>query len=279
ISGIAWDHINVFPTFENYVSQFRIFADAIPPDGQLIYCINDDEVNNVCMNTATDAIKTGYTIPPHQINNGVTYLADVTKSVETPLNFNIPLQIFGNHNLMNLEGARLVCKAIGVEAAVFYKHIQIFKGAAKRLEKVWQQGSFILYKDFAHAPSKVLATTQAVKLQFYQYKIVACLELHTFSSLNDAFLSQYNQTLAAADMAFVYYNQQTIAHKKLNPISTETVATAFGISAKQVFTQTDALISNLIALGTEKTILLMMTSGTFDRLNFESLAKQLTASN
>lgn len=278
ISGIAWDHINVFPTFENYVAQFSIFANALPADGQLIYCTNDDEVKKVALQSTSLATKKSYTIPPHKIIDGITYIANVKQSDEMPLEFNIPLQIFGNHNLMNLEGARLVCEAIGIQTNMFYQHITTFTGAARRLEKVMQKQGFVMFKDFAHAPSKVLATTQAVKHQYSQYYIIACMELHTFSSLNPAFLMQYNETLAAADLALVYYNHHTVEHKKLTPISKETVASAFGIEVNQVFTNTNEMINKIKQNITNKTVLLMMTSGTFDGLNFDKLGQQLAAS-
>ncbi len=268
ISGIAWDHINVFPTFENYVQQFEIFANEIPASGQLIYCDEDVVLQKLCKVSTTKAAKFPYTIPTYEIIDGVTFL--LTKE-----NGKVPLTIFGNHNLMNMEGARLVCNALGINDAEFYNAIGTFKGAAKRLEVVLKKGSFTMYKDFAHSPSKLKATTEATKQQFIDKKIIACMELHTFSSLNENFLNEYKGAMDAADVAYVYYNPHTIAHKKLKSISMDQVKAAFARNDIKVFTDSAALMADLKNQHFDNTILLMMSSGNFDGIDFKQLAETL----
>jgi UDP-N-acetylmuramate: L-alanyl-gamma-D-glutamyl-meso-diaminopimelate ligase len=268
ISGIAWDHINVFPTFELYIDQFTKFIHLIEPNGSLVYCAADKVLDDVCKNISNTKIDImPYSVPKHEILNGTTYLiVNETK---------IPLQIFGNHNLMNLNGARLVCNKIGILNTQFYEAIQSFKGAAKRLELVFKNDTFNFYKDFAHSPSKLKATTDAVKQQFPNRKIVACMELHTFSSLNEEFLNQYKDSMNLADEAIVYFNPHTIAHKKLKEITTNQVHASFNRKDLKVFTASAALTDYLKAKKWNKTVLLMMSSGNFDGVDFNNLAETL----
>jgi UDP-N-acetylmuramate: L-alanyl-gamma-D-glutamyl-meso-diaminopimelate ligase len=269
ISGIAWDHINVFPTFENYVEQFTTFINLIEPNGHLIYCAEDKVLAETCKNAANNTItKTPYSIPANEIINGTTNLLVGNKK--------IPLQIFGNHNLMNLNGARLVCNIIGITDEQFYEAIQSFKGAAKRLELVFKNENFNFYKDFAHSPSKLKATTDAVKKQFTNRYIVACMELHTFSSLNEDFLKEYNGSMDLADEAIVYFNPHTIAHKKLKEITEEQVHKAFNRKDLKVFTKSLDVTNYLKSKNWNNKVLLMMSSGNFDGVDFNQLAKELT---
>jgi len=267
ISGIAWDHINVFPTFGNYVEQFNIFANLITENGKLIYCNEDIEVVNVANQCRNDIVKFPYSIPTHTIKNGITYI--LYNNIE------IPLQIFGNHNLMNLNGARLVCNQIGISDDDFYTAIQSFQGASKRLELVKMNDFTAIYKDFAHSPSKLKATTAAVKAQFPDRKLVACMELHTFSSLTQEFLLHYKDCMQKADEAIVYFNPHTIAHKKLPPISVEDVKNAFNRDDLQVYTDSALLIKYLQNTEWNQKNLLMMSSGNFDGINFDELADRL----
>jgi UDP-N-acetylmuramate: L-alanyl-gamma-D-glutamyl-meso-diaminopimelate ligase len=270
LSGIAWDHINVFPTFENYVEQFRIFADLIEPNGSLVYCALDPEVKKVCENARPDIKKFPYAIPDHEIINGLTYL-------------NIPgtpgrqcrLEVFGDHNLMNVNGARIVCLQIGISDEQFYAAIQSFSGAAKRLELVNKNEHTAIYKDFAHSPSKLKATTQAVKKQFPGRKLVACMELHTFSSLNENFLKEYEGSMSLADEAIVYFNPHTIEHKKLKPITEEQVKKAFGGNNISVCTDSKMLMEQLLKMDFENKNLLMMSSGNFDGIDLKQLGEKI----
>ncbi|MCA0430514.1 MAG: Mur ligase domain-containing protein [Bacteroidetes bacterium] len=268
ISGIAWDHINVFPTFENYIEQFEKFIELIEPNGHLIYCSKDENLNKIANKTYTQLkTKEGYEVPNHTIENGVTYLKVENKKV--------PLLIFGNHNLMNLNGAKIVCNKIGINDEQFYEAIQSFKGAAKRLELVFKNETFNFYKDFAHSPSKLKATTEAVKSQFSNRKIIACMELHTFSSLTEEFLLQYNGAMNMADEAIVYFNPHTIEHKKLKAITIEQVKKAFARNDLNVFTQSESVTNYLKSKKWNNSVLLMMSSGNFDGVDFNVLAKEL----
>lgn len=265
LSGIAWDHINVFPTFENYVDQFRIFINLIEENGVLIYCREDSVLKELAEEKNERITKKGYSVPEHTIVNGKTMILSGGKE--------IPLLIFGEHNLMNLEGARLVLENCGVTSEMFYEAIQSFKGAARRLEFVAGNDSFSMYKDFAHSPSKLKATTAAVKKQFPDRKLVACMELHTFSSLNEKFLSEYIGSMSLADEAIVYFNPHTIAHKKLQPISEEQVKTAFGGNNIKVFTDSKMMAEFLQAKSWDNSNLLMMSSGNFDGVDLKSLGE------
>jgi UDP-N-acetylmuramate: L-alanyl-gamma-D-glutamyl-meso-diaminopimelate ligase len=267
ISGIAWDHVNVFPTFENYVEQFKIFANQLPHTGTLIYCSEDVDVSSVANQTVSTATKRPYGVPSHRIDNGVTVLQTAVGDV--------PLQVFGKHNLMNLEGARAVCELLGVTAATFYEAIGSFKGAARRLELLSRNDHVAVFKDFAHSPSKLRATTEAVRQQFPNRKLIACMELHTFSSLNESFLDEYNGTLAVADIAMVYYNPHTIEHKKLPPISINRVERAFAKNGLRVYTDSTILKADLLAMNFSNAAVLLMSSGNFDGLSLEAIAQEI----
>lgn len=260
LSGIAWDHINVFPTFENYVEQFGIFIDLIEKGGTLVYCEQDENVKKLAQQTKNNIQKLPYGIPGHEIKNGETYIGK-TK-----------LQIFGEHNLMNANGARIVCNRLGVSDEKFYEALSSFTGAAKRLELVAKNNFTAVYKDFAHSPSKLKATTSAVKKQFPDRKLIACMELHTFSSLNEDFLKEYNDSMSLADEAIVYFNPHTIEHKKLKPITPEQVKHAFGGNNITVHTDSKILIEELHKKDFRNKNLLLMSSGNFDGMDFKQLA-------
>ncbi|MEO6882821.1 MAG: Mur ligase family protein, partial [Bacteroidia bacterium] len=274
LCGIAWDHINVFPTFENYVEQFKIFVNLIEPFGSLVYCELDKEVKNVSEAARADIKKIPYGIPSHKIENGITILTNCTTKAGT-----CELSIFGEHNLMNLNGARLACQQLGIDDEKFYEAITSFSGASRRLELVEKNNFSAVYKDFAHSPSKLKATTQAVKKQFPNRKLIACMELHTFSSLNEDFLKQYENSMALADEAFVYFNPHTIEHKKLKNITEAQVKAAFGGTNISIFTDAKKLFSHLLSLDYTHTNLLMMSSGNFDGIDFKELAKRVLKTN
>jgi len=272
LSGIAWDHINVFPTFENYVEQFRQFIRLIEPKGQLIYCEKDEVLSDLCSEKMReDVLRLPYSVPEHSIEHGVTSITFENKTYA--------LQVFGDHNLMNLNGAMKVCKQIGINELQFLKAIQSFKGAAKRLELVHKSETFNFYKDFAHSPSKLKATTDAVKKQFPNRKLVACMELHTFSSLTEEFLNEYKGAMDLADVAIVYYNPHTIAHKKLKAISRDQVLKAFNRTDLLVLTESKAIKDYLLTLDWKNKVLLMMSSGNFDGIDFKDLAQTLRTSS
>ena len=256
LSGIAWDHINVFPNFDMYVDQFRIFKNMVTDT--LIYCSEDEELNKLAKEGANCQL-IPYTTPIHNILNGITTVNDTE------------LIIFGNHNLQNLNAAKLVCNELGVTDTDFFLQIANFKGASMRLELVKKTTSSAVYKDFAHSPSKLKATSSAMKKQFSNRKLVACMELHTFSSLNEEFLKEYIGSMDKPDIAIVYFSPSAIAHKKLEPITPKQVLTAFGRKDLLVFTDSEKLETYLNNLNWENTNLLMMSSGTFEGMNLENL--------
>jgi UDP-N-acetylmuramate: L-alanyl-gamma-D-glutamyl-meso-diaminopimelate ligase len=267
LSGIAWDHINVFPTFDNYVEQFRIFADMIESNGSLIYFEGDEEVKKVAESAHSKINKIPYSTPKYAISNGITTL--------TVDNQNYDLLVFGEHNLQNMKGAQLVCNQLGVASTDFYQAMTTFKGASKRLELVDKNDFTVVYKDFAHSPSKLKATTSALKNQYPDRKLIACMELHTFSSLTKEFLQQYKGAMKSADEAIVYYSLHTLEHKKLAPISPQEVKEAFGSDNVTVYTNSQEMVDYLLNQNWENSNLLLMSSGNFDGLNFNDLAKQV----
>lgn len=273
ISGIAWDHINVFPTFENYIEQFKIFINLIEPKGTLVYCAEDEEVKKLALTTSTKINCLPYGIPAFKIENGTTYLIPESHTSNNQSTY--PLLIFGGHNLMNMNGARLVCKELGLTDEQFYQAIQSFKGAAKRLELVARNNTSAFYKDFAHSPSKLKATTAAVKQQFPNRKLVACMELHTFSSLNETFLKQYKDSMELADEAIIYFNPHTIEHKKLKSITPQQVMNAFGGTNTTIYTDSKSMVAALKNRNWTDSNLLMMSSGNFDGVDFKKLAEEL----
>ena len=268
ISGISWDHINVFPTEEIYREQFRVFADLTPKAGTLIYDRDDEQVQLVTVPSNPDVAYIGYGPHEHVIRDGKTFL--LNKKDEE-----VPVQVFGEHNLRNISAAKEVCKQLGIRGKEFYEALGSFKGAARRLELVREGNGSVVYKDFAHAPSKLKATATAFKKQFPQRKLVACLELHTFSSLNPAFLPQYAHTFDAPDVAVVYFNPHVLEHKRLPPLPPEAVQQAFQRPDLRVFTDSRELAAFLHAQSWHDTNLLMMSSGTFDGLDLGKLADEV----
>lgn len=268
ISGIAWDHINVFPTFEDYLDQFKIFLTTMERGGALVYNADDPAVKKLVEEDATEIKKFPYHKPDYRVENGQCILS-------TPFG-DVPLQIIGEHNLLNLEGARWMCLEMGVQEDEFYEAIASFTGASKRLELLAQTDTTVVYKDFAHAPSKVKATVSAVKETYPDKKVVACLELHTFSSLNPDFLPSYAGAMDACDEALVYFNPKAVAHKKLPPLDGDIVAGAFGRSDIQVITDAEMVLDQLKSEKANETIYLLMSSGNFDGNSLEDWASQLT---
>lgn len=267
ISGIAWDHINVFPIFENYVEQFKIFIDLVQKNGSLVYFEEDKILNALVDKTSNNIKKIAYSTHNHIIKDNTTFL--ITK------NKNIPLYIFGEHNLQNINGAKLICNETGLSDNQFYDAIATFKGAKKRLELLDKNEHTNVFVDFAHSPSKLKATTQAVKEQFPGRMLVACIELHTYSSLNKNFLKQYKSTMKDADIAYVYFNPHAVKLKKLKLITKKQVMQAFEHSNITVFTDSQKLIAQLLSIKWGNKNLLLMSSGNFSGIDFKDLAKNI----
>lgn len=259
ISGIAWDHINVFKTFDDYLEQFRKFTESITSGGVLVYNEEDEEVVKIVENSQKYFRKLPYKTPEYSIREGKVYLK--TSMGE------IPLSVFGKHNLLNMEGAKLICQQLGIMEEEFYEAIMSFKGASKRLEKVERKDGGILYKDFAHAPSKVKATVAAFKEQFKQEKTYGFLELHTYSSLNPIFLEQYKGAMDGLDTGVIFYSEEALKIKKMEPISPEMIKEKFGNPDLKVFTNAESLYEYWNTLDKTQGAYLMMSSGNFGGLD------------
>ena len=266
LSGIAWDHINVFPTYENYIEQFEIFVNQITKGGILVYNEEDTTVKYVAEQTANTIRRLPYKTPNYSVEEGVTLL-------DTPEGF-MPIEVFGAHNLNNLAGAKWICQNMGVDESDFYEAISSFKGASKRLEKIAEAKGKVAYKDFAHSPSKVLATTTAVKNQYPARKLVACLELHTYSSLNAEFLKEYEGALDSADVAVVFYSPDAVKIKQLSDVSYNQIEKSFMRDDLINYTSPEEFKSFLFTYDLNNTTLLLMSSGNYGGLNFDEL-KQL----
>ena len=263
LSGIAWDHINVFPTYEDYVNQFEIFLDQITKGGVITYNEEDTEVKRVVESTKNIVKKYPYRTPAYRVENGKTLL-DTSEG-------SMPIEVFGAHNLNNLEGARWICQLMGINTDDFYEAIATFEGASKRLEKIAESRTSIAYKDFAHSPSKVMASTKAMKDQYPERKLIACLELHTYSSLNPNFLEEYKGALDAADTAVVFYSPHAVKIKNLKEIKESQIFKAFGREDLLVFTDPDHFRSYLFNQNFKDTSLLLMSSGNYGGLDLEEL--------
>lgn len=266
LSGIAWDHINVFPTFNNYVEQFEIFCSLIEEDGTLIYNLEDEEVKKLGEKFSSTIKTIPYETPNFKPAESGTVLSFEGK--------NYSLEIFGPHNLQNLMGAMRLGEAIGIQADDFFNAMIDFRGAGKRLQKVIEKSDFVMFKDFAHSPSKLKATTNAVKHQFSDRKVIACMELHTFSSLKKEFLPHYKNSMEKADLALVYYNPEVVKHKKLEAISKEQVLEGFGGNVI-VTNETEEVLSFIRQQEINNSVLLMMSSGNFDGINYDELGSEL----
>jgi len=269
ISGIAWDHINVFPTVENYVEQFDIFCSLIEEAGALIYNSDDVEVKRIGEKYANSTRSKAYKTPEYSVTKTGTVLHFEESDY--------PLQIFGGHNLQNLMGAMNVGVEMGIKKTDFLTAMQSFTGAGKRLEKITENEEFVMFKDFAHSPSKLKATTKAVKEQYSERKVVACMELHTFSSLKKEFLPHYKNAMESADIAIVYYSPEVVKHKKLEAISKELVLEGFGENVL-VLNKTEEVLSFIHAENWNNAVLLMMSSGNFDGIDYDSLGQELISS-
>ena len=270
LSGISWDHINVFPSEANYIYQFETFLDTIVEGGVLVYNKLDKEVEKITQDCEKSIRKLAYSIPDHIIKNGITFL--ITDEGEIPLN------VFGDHNLSNLAGAKLVCQLMGLQEEEFYNSIISFKGADKRLQPLLEMDDRLIFKDFAHSPSKVLATTDALKKQFQDRKLIALLELHTFSSLNKDFINLYKDTLKSADLALLFYDPKVVMKKGLSEINDQDIRQAFNDNNLKVFSNPNELNEFLLSQSYANSNLLFMSSGNYASLDLDNLIKKISSS-
>ncbi len=265
ISGIAWDHINVFPTFDFYVEQFSDFVKTIEPNGSLIYFKEDEEIQKVVQDADSSVTKYAYSTPEHVVENGKSSLIVNETKVE--------LSVFGTHNLQNLNGARLVLNQLEVTDEMFYEAIKTFSGAAKRLETVAENDQTVIYKDFAHSPSKLKATSSAVKAQWPERELVAVMELHTFSSFNPEFLKEYRGSFDTPDHAVLFYLPETAKHKKLPDLTLAQVKEAFGKEDLIIINSTADLKTYLEKIEWKGKNLLFMSSGNYGGINVDEYGK------
>ena len=265
ISGIAWDHINVFKTFENYLKQFEIFINSIKENGTLVYNELDPELKKLVRSNKSNLNYIPYSIPKHKIIDGISFI-DINNRLYR-------LKIFGDHNLQNISGALNICKALGVESEDFYNAITSFNGASNRLELVYKSSETIIFKDFAHSPSKVKATTEAVRKQFPNRKLISFFELHTYSSLNPLFLEKYRDTLKHSDECYVYYSEKNMRIKRLEPIDSELIIRSFNHSSLTVIDNYEKLNKKIYDLDLSNSVLLMMSSGKFGGLDIDKIKK------
>ena len=263
LSGIAWDHINVFPTKEIYSKQFEIFLDSIVSGGSIVYNELDLELNEMVQNCSNSIRKLEYSLPEFLIENDITYLITDEGS--------LPLKIFGDHNLSNLSGAKLICQLMGVQEEEFNSSIVSFGGADKRLESLLEMNDRAFFKDFAHSPSKVSATTNALKIQYKNRKLIALLELHTFSSLNEDFIGEYRNSLKQADTRILFYDPKAVESKGLKNISVQKIKDSFNDDNMIVFSNSAQLKSYLFELSYDNTNLLFMSSGNYASIDLEVL--------
>lgn len=269
ISGTAWDHINVYPTLDSYVVQFEKFADKTPKAGTLIFCEHDKMAYVIGNKERNDIRSIPYRTPKYTVKDGICYLSGPDGDV--------PLKIFGKHNMQNIEGARTLLSRIGITDAEFYRSIQTFEGAEKRSTLVAQNSNSAVFSDFAHSPSKLKATVDATKELHPDRKLTACFELHTFSSLNREFLPHYQDKFKRADEAIVYFDKKNVKEKNnLEQISDEDIKSSFQRPDLLIFTDKDELLAHLEAKDWVNHDLLMMSSGNFNGLDIESLAKNIT---
>ena len=267
ITGIAWDHINVFPTFDFYLEQFKIFIEKIEKGGILIYNETDEVLKKLVADTIRSDIKyIPYQLPAYFIEDGITSVMIGKEKTE--------LKIFGNHNLLNLQAAYNVCKELGINDAGFAMAIAGFTGAAKRLEILVQNNEYNIYRDFAHAPSKVTASINAVKQQFPQRKLVAILELHTFSSLNEKFMHEYAGAMDNADEGIVFYSKHALELKRMPMLEPQSVIAGFNKSNLEVITVKEQLEKKLKSIDTHNTNFLFMSSGNYDGMDILSRLHQ-----
>lgn len=267
LTGVAWDHINVFPTFDGYVEQFRMFADTIADGGTLIYYGDDEHLQAIASKQQHRIQTVAYRGIPHRVENGNTILQWAGRDYCTP--------VFGAHNLQNIHAAMLMCETLGMSHHDFLTSMGTFKGAARRLQTLYTGESSTVFFDFAHSPSKLKATTQAVREQYPHRELVACMELHTFSSLNKAFLPQYRHAMQAAHNAYVYFSPEVMKHKRLEPFTPQEAETAFDQPGLKAYTQSAPLFDMLRSIDWTNKNLLIMTSGNFDGIDIRAFVKEV----
>ena len=267
LSGIAWDHINVFKTFEDYCNQFKIFIETIEDNGILVYNSNDIHVSNIIKSIKKKIKMIPYSIIKNEIINGITNIR-----FERDL---FPIQLFGKHNIENISAACQICTLMGVEKIDFFNAIKTFKGADNRLELIYKSNSSFVYKDFAHSPSKVKATVNAIKLQYPNKKLIVAFELHTYSSLNPVFIKKYRNTLKNADDCVISFSEKNMKIKRFKPIAHELIINAFNHQKINIATDLISFEQILLSFDLSNSVLLLMSSGNFNGFDYKKIKKIL----
>jgi len=267
ITGIAWDHINVFPSLENYITQFEKFIETVSDGGVIVFNNNDDIVRDLVNNSTKPIRKIQYNQVDHEIIDGITYI--------NTSEGNIPLKVYGNHNLSNLCAAKQICALLGVFDDEFYSAIANFKGASNRLEIIFRDKNKIIIKDFAHSPSKLKATIDAVKNQFSNKNIIAVYELHTLSSFNSEFIKQYLSTMNNADIKIVYFDSEVLQKRSVNNIDLDSIKNYFGSNDLTVVSNKSLLFNKILNQDFQNSVLLLMSSGNFSSMNIKSLIENI----
>jgi UDP-N-acetylmuramate: L-alanyl-gamma-D-glutamyl-meso-diaminopimelate ligase len=267
ITGVAWDHINVFPVYEGYVNQFRKFANSVAAGGAIVYYADDKELQHIFSEYTGPAKVLPYNASPCEVRNNISYVRAAGREY--------PMIIFGMHNMQNMEGARLVCREAGIADEQFYTAMMTFEGAANRLEKLGENAHTVIYKDFAHSPSKLQATVNAMKEQYPSRRLTAVMELHTFSSLNKDFLHEYQGGMDRADTAVVFIDQEAMKLKQMSPLDPQLIISAFGRNDMRVFSDKEQLQQFLLSQNWQDNNLLLMTSGQFGGMDVAGLVKEM----
>lgn len=270
VTGIAWDHVNIYKTFDDYCDQFRKFVELSEKAGVLIYNEDDKVLSKLIKQSEIrhDVFQIPYKQHKHKIKDGVTYLVNDEKEL-------VEIKLFGEHNMYNIGAALEVCLKLGINKKEFYEAVPSFEGAARRMQKLGENEKMVIYQDFAHAPSKLQATTQAFKNQYPKRRLTACMELHTYSSLNKNFIDQYRSTMSDADEAIVYFNPKTVELKRLEPLSETDLQQAFHHKNLKVFSNSTDLENHLLNKQWENENLLLMTSGNFGNLDLQKISDQI----
>lgn len=263
ISGIAWDHINVFPRFSDYLEQFKILTGMIEENGHLVYYSGDNNLVEIVKSVKDNIRKHPYIEHLCKIIDQNTFLVTAKEEV--------PIKIFGKHNLQNINGAKEVCNLLGLSDVDFYNAMPSFPGTSKRLQELVNRDNYSCYLDFAHAPSKVRATLQAVREKFPTRRLIALLELHTFSSLNKEFLPQYEGTLELADEAVVFYNRHVLVQKKAKDLPVDFVQSCFKKRGLKIMVDAEDLAHYIREIRRDDSVLLLMSSGNFGGLKMKEL--------
>ena len=276
VTGIAWDHVNVFPTEENYVEQFRLYLRTVEPGGTVVHCTEDALLNRVVAEVRlerTDITWVPFVTPPHW---------PTESGSQVSLNAGAPLEValLGAHNMQNLAAARACCVAMGMSESDFDRHIADFTGAARRLEVAHEDADqqFVAFRDFAHAPSKLRATQASVVGHYPKRQVTGVFERHPFSSLKKAFIPQYKDAMNAVDHAVVYFDPNVVEHKRLPELDATFVRDAFGRESLEILTSPEALEARLDRVPRENHVLLMMSSGRFGGAVFSPTPRQATSS-